>query len=345
MISFTVLAAALPALLLLWYFRSRDRNPEPSRVVWTTFLLGVVIVLPILVVARPATDFAASIRNPLASSLADAFLAAAIPEEFFKFLVLTLYAARHKEFDEPMDGVVYGAVVSLGFAAFENILYCLDGSVTTQVARALTAVPAHSFTGAIMGYYVGRAKFGGDEGRGRLMLKGLAIATLLHGLYDFPLMALDQARRAGTEDALGGWALLLLGMPVAVLVSEGRWAHHLVRDLGLEQDRALLLANGPDRHAEAAALTHSPGPFGIAVRVAVRIMAGTVLVLAGAFVSLGLVLVRLDEHARGDTSLGVFLVALGGFGLLPAWGGVRMFRSGLHRLHGTPPERVASSLG
>ena len=83
-----------------------------------------------------------------------------IPEETFKYLVLTRYSARHRAFDEPMDGIVYGAVASLGFAALENLLYVGSGDLGTAVARAATAVPGHAFTGAIMGYYVGQARFG-----------------------------------------------------------------------------------------------------------------------------------------------------------------------------------------
>ena len=58
-----------------------------------------------------------------------------------------------KEFDELMDGIVYGAVASLGFATLENIMYCIDGGLSVVAIRALTAVPAHASFGAIMGYY------------------------------------------------------------------------------------------------------------------------------------------------------------------------------------------------
>jgi RsiW-degrading membrane proteinase PrsW (M82 family) len=90
-----------------------------------------------------------------------AFLSAAVPEEFFKWLIVVLYCARHKEFDEPMDGLVYGAVASLGFATFENVVYVWVSEVSTQaglqvaLARGLTAVPMHASLGAIMGYFVG----------------------------------------------------------------------------------------------------------------------------------------------------------------------------------------------
>ena len=40
-------SAVVPALLCMWYFWARDIYPEPGRVVWTTFGLGVVILAPV----------------------------------------------------------------------------------------------------------------------------------------------------------------------------------------------------------------------------------------------------------------------------------------------------------
>ena len=81
---------------------------------------------------------------------------AAIPEEFVKLAILVGYNMRHHAFDEPMDGIVYGVVASLGFATLENMLFVFEGGISVAVSRAFTAVPLHAFVGAIMGYYVGR---------------------------------------------------------------------------------------------------------------------------------------------------------------------------------------------
>ena len=53
------------------------------------------------------------------------FIRAAFVEEFFKACVIIFYCTRKTAFDEPMDGVIYGIVASLGFAAYENIDYVL----------------------------------------------------------------------------------------------------------------------------------------------------------------------------------------------------------------------------
>lgn len=80
-------SALIPSLLLVWYFTSRDVYPEPRRVVWATFFLGVLVILPTLVVVLPigwVVD--RTVEQPYLKGLADAFLTAAIPEELLEFL-------------------------------------------------------------------------------------------------------------------------------------------------------------------------------------------------------------------------------------------------------------------
>ncbi|MEI8255449.1 MAG: PrsW family glutamic-type intramembrane protease [Deltaproteobacteria bacterium] len=234
---FEILAASaiVPSLLLIWYFRSRDVNPEPGRVVWATFFLGVLTVVPVLLVDYPITLALGHPANPFVSGVSEAFLVAAIPEEFFKFLVITLYAARHKEFDEPMDGIVYGAVASLGFATLENILYVSSGGIGVAIMRAITAVPGHAFMGAIAGYYVGQAKFNPAR-RGALLIKGYVFAVILHGLYDTGLLSARAVTAAvSTSDTDNAVAVGLVALTVAVFAFEWVWAVRLVRRLRAEQ--------------------------------------------------------------------------------------------------------------
>ena len=101
--------------------------------------------MPVVVVALPAYLLSSAfLENPLMIGFVNAFFGASIPEESFKYLVLTRYAMRRSSFDEPMDGLVYGVAASLGFATFENILYVSGGGLGVAVLRALTAVPLHA---------------------------------------------------------------------------------------------------------------------------------------------------------------------------------------------------------
>lgn len=258
-------AAVLPAVLLVWFFHARDTFPEPPRVLWTTFALGCASIVPAVlagVIVEPALQSAGAVTV----AAGQAFIIAALCEESSKLAVLLGYSFRRSEFDEPMDGIVYGATVSLGFAALENVLYVLDGGFALAVLRGVLSVPGHATYGAVMGYYVGRARFD-RENRARLIGLGLLAAVMLHGFYNFPLMLLGDGPAAGeapTPALLPGQAgevgadllgvFFLLG--VAAVVIGWSWSLALVRRVRREQalagpvvpEEALSspgLANGP----------------------------------------------------------------------------------------------------
>jgi len=230
----TIISAAIPSLLLLGYFYKRDLNPEPRSVLIKTFVLGILIVVPVIIIAGPLWLLNSCLNHPMLAGLYTALLCAAIPEEFFKFLVITRYSARNPAFDEPMDGVVYGATASLGFATLENILYVAQGGWMVAVARAFTAVPCHACLGAILGYYVGQEHFSVD--RKCYARLGLLVAIVLHGLYDFPLFVMIRLDDNSSGKWELSWALLVCSL--AVLVVEIVWTRRIVKRLRRQQVQA-----------------------------------------------------------------------------------------------------------
>lgn len=320
-------SAVVPSALLVWYFHARDVYPEPPRVLWTTFALGVLTVVPVLIVGYPVHDAVSLIPSPIAASFLGALFVAAIPEEFVKLAVLLGYNMRHKAFDEPMDGIVYGVVASLGFATLENVLFVFDGGLSVAVSRAFTAVPLHAFVGAIMGYYVGQGWFRPEQ-RWQLILRGYLAAVVLHALYDFPLMAM-----ADVEDvALAG---VLALCTLAVLIIGWRWTVRLVRRL--RQDQLLAAMTRPaDGEAVSATPADLPAPpvdlrqrfTGIAVA-----LAGGLLASFGGMVTLGLTLAFLIGAVLPEHRLDV-LVGGAVSGLLPLLVGVVVFRKGVDVMNG-----------
>ena len=176
-------AAIAPGLALLSYFYLKDQyETEPISVVVKTFLFGVFLVLPIMFI-----QYVLETEHILNTDLANAFLWAALLEEFFKWFILIYVIYQHVAFDEPYDGIVYGAAVSLGFATMENILYLLANGVEHAFLRAVLPVSSHALFGVIMGYYLGKAKFSASNNRVYLLL-ALIIPISLHGVYDLSLI-------------------------------------------------------------------------------------------------------------------------------------------------------------
>jgi len=175
------LAIAPGIAISLFIFHRDAYNREPKLNLIVSFILGVMVVFPI---AWAEQYFSASFDKSVAGIALSAFLGVALIEELGKFLVLRLYAYRRKSFDEPLDGIVYSVMVSMGFATLENWLYVKQFGIQVGFMRMFLAVPAHATFAILMGFYTGKAKF---EPRNRLgfLLKGLFWAVLFHGLYDF----------------------------------------------------------------------------------------------------------------------------------------------------------------
>ena len=187
----TIVLGAAPSLFLLTFFYLKDRyEREPLQHILMAFGLGLYAMIA-------AQGMAATVEGWLPAAwlrtggepakLCDALLLSGFIEELAKWVVLMTGVYHWDEFDEPLDGVVYGVAVALGFATLENVLYVARLGLTVGWQRALFAVPAHALFGATMGYYAGRTKFdrGGALWRDRLLC--LAAPTLFHGGYDYAL--------------------------------------------------------------------------------------------------------------------------------------------------------------
>jgi RsiW-degrading membrane proteinase PrsW (M82 family) len=91
-------------------------------------------------------------------------------------------------FDQYYDGIIYAVFVSMGFALIENIMYVMNGDMTTVITRAVMAVPGHMLFAVAMGYYFSMSKFDSPQKAKVHVAMSLAVPMLLHGTYDFLLM-------------------------------------------------------------------------------------------------------------------------------------------------------------
>jgi len=202
------LVAGIPAVLWLGVFYLMDRHePEPKQLVVGVCVLGALVAAPLAdcvqYQAVPPVALEVHGLSPFSlDHIVYAVFVAGLAQEMCKYAVVryTIYMSR--EFDEPMDGIVYMMACGTGFAVWVNY-HRLSGQshqvyLSTGAAQAVVTTLAHaSFAGAL-GYVMGRAKFSRRSApvRAILLMLGLLGAAALNGQFSLVKNWIEQAGMA-----------------------------------------------------------------------------------------------------------------------------------------------------
>ena len=206
-----LLSAIVPIIVIIFYIYLKDKyEKEPKKLMLYSFLLGVIVSVFITTILYFIIDFFLPLPDKFSvqQQFIKAFFVVALTEEFSKYVIIRYYSQPKVAFNEPFDGIVYAVLVSLGFAATENIMYVFQGGYEVALLRAFTAVPAHATFGILMGYFMGKAKFNGKRIADNLI--GLFLAILFHGTYDFFLFI---------EFVPGIWIGAFVSLFIAIILS------------------------------------------------------------------------------------------------------------------------------
>lgn len=193
------LLSLLPSVIILLFIYLTDKEKEPNKLLIKLFLGGIAsslltlfisFFLEILVPGLSKISPEKLIKYPIFQFIY-CIVKIALIEEGSKLFFNYNIVWNSKEFDELYDSIVYSVFVSLGFAAFENVFYVLNGGISSLILRSITSVPAHASFGIIMGYYLGLSKLTSINNNLKLSKKykflSLALPVLVHGFYDFCL--------------------------------------------------------------------------------------------------------------------------------------------------------------
>lgn len=177
--------ASAPAAAGLFFLYIKDKyEKEP----WKMLFLGLIFGLYTAAVVYAFGSWL-EMRFPHEETpFYTAFFSSAGVEEMVKFLFLILLIWGNKNFNEPLDGIVYGVFVSLGFAWVENIIYVTHpvlGGYETALTRALLSVPGHGLFGIQMGYYLAQGKYRNEK---KYLPWAFLAPYLAHGLYNYFLL-------------------------------------------------------------------------------------------------------------------------------------------------------------
>ena len=119
-------AALLPVPMLAFLVLQLDRyEKEPWQVLLAAFLWGAVVATFIAAISNDLIGAIVSliVGNELGGLLTTSVVAPIVEETAKGTALLLLYVILRHEFDNVLDGIVYGSLVGIGFAMTENILY------------------------------------------------------------------------------------------------------------------------------------------------------------------------------------------------------------------------------
>ena len=188
---FALTVGLLPSFVWLYFFiREDERHPEPKRLILYAFIAGGLstffVVGPQALLQSVFPKFGLEIYSPVSL-----FILGGI-EELFKFLAVYVVIAWRRDFDEPVDAMIYMIVAALGFAAVENLASVfkisdaiLGGPTEVDIAslRFVGATLLHVLASAIVGYYWGLSMV--HHGKlGISIIEGIGVATLLHAVFN-----------------------------------------------------------------------------------------------------------------------------------------------------------------
>ncbi|HNS49742.1 MAG TPA: PrsW family glutamic-type intramembrane protease [Anaerolineae bacterium] len=214
-----VLALVPAALWLLFFYLQDTLEPEPKAFVFGVFVLGGLLASA---VAIPLLRDLFQVQEWLGSSfwanLLGSVLVVGFVQEFLKYAAVRYSVYLLPEFDERMDGILYGTAAGLGFATMLNILYVVEsGGVDLGmgvVRIVVTALAQASFSG-ITGYFLARAKF--EEERVWWLPLGLTLAAVLNGLFSVVRGSITRSGSVLSQRTASPWLGLVLAGVVAVV--------------------------------------------------------------------------------------------------------------------------------
>ncbi len=202
-----ILGGFLPTIFWLWFWLHEDKKkPEPARLIMKTFIIGGFFILAAFLLEKlvaPDSNLVDQILDvwqknfswTLIFFVSWPLIAWSLIEEFVKYAAAHVAALKNKNFDEPVDAMIYMITAALGFAAVENFLFllnvlhtdnfALDSFLLTGNLRFLGATLLHTVTSATMGAFLSFSFYRSKKIKFLSGFLGLLVATILHTLFNF----------------------------------------------------------------------------------------------------------------------------------------------------------------
>ncbi len=169
------------------------------RKTFTCILFTAFVGIPLLLFVQQVPPFNilyAATNWGLFPRLLGFILGVGVLEEVCKALSLYFFLLRPRRLNNPLTAAFYGTMSGLGFAVAEGATYSLgyaatlvrgeiplESYVLVNTIRFISLPLFHAVLAGIVGYFLGLAAINPSRQK-PLIFMGIAIAAILHGLYD-----------------------------------------------------------------------------------------------------------------------------------------------------------------
>lgn len=191
----SLLAAILPTLFYVALIYWVDRyEKEPASLILAAFLWGAIPSIIAAFIFNTAFSIPFYLLSEGFGDFVGASIIAPLIEESLKgFALLGIFFFWRHELDSPLDGIIYGAMVGMGFAMVENVFYFLNvyneqGTSAWQMTIFLRAILFglnHALFSSMTGLGLAVARLSRNQGiRFVAPLAGWSVAVLLHAIHN-----------------------------------------------------------------------------------------------------------------------------------------------------------------
>lgn len=241
----SIIAATIPVLVYIGIIYWVDRyEKEPGWLLAATFLWGAIpsIIIAYVVNSMLGMPFYYLTSEATADALVASLIAPIVEETIKGAAVLGIFLFWKDEIDSPLDGIIYGAMVGLGFALVENVFYYVE----QYQAGGLEAWGWNVFFRGIV-FGLNHALFTGLTGLGiataRLTINplmkviapiaGWSTAVFLHAIHNLTVAYGNIIFLVGILSDWGGIFLILIIMLWALLQERSWLQHYLAEEVAI----------------------------------------------------------------------------------------------------------------
>lgn len=215
LVTLGVLFAIVPTAVWLIYFYRQDRlEPEPKGRIGSVLLTAMVLTDFIgLRVINEWFDVSSWASYNNWTSLAASILINGFIYTAIMYVSIRIWVYATPEYDERMDGIIYGTVAGLGVATMLNLHYIIDNqgvALAPGIVNVMTTALAQASFGGVLGYFMAQAKF--EHKPVWWLPLGVVVASVLNGLFSW---LINEVSADGLQ--VEPWRSLALGLVVALL--------------------------------------------------------------------------------------------------------------------------------